>query len=100
MSKLEKRDPLLAIFDLLLDKSLPIDYLQHLFKTFAKLLIITGFEHMVLPYERGLKIEEEFLRMHFTENKIKQIYVKNSIFYQASTINICQSFLNLEYSLR
>jgi glucose-6-phosphate isomerase len=55
---------------------------------------------MTLPYERGLKIEEEFLRMHFSESKMKQIYEKNSVFYQTSTINICQSFLNLEYSLR
>ena len=69
--KYEKRDPLLTIFDILLDKSLPVGYLQHLLKTFTKLLIITGFEYMILPYERGLKIEEEFFRMNFSENKIK-----------------------------
>jgi hypothetical protein len=43
-------NPFLTVLDILMDNSLSMEYPQHLFKIFAKLLIICGVDSLTFSY--------------------------------------------------
>lgn len=67
----------LLVADALLDKSLSQEYQLHLFKLFAKLLILNNSDSLIAERSKAAAIEHEMLSIHFGQEKYKAIAAKH-----------------------
>ena len=75
--KSQKQSMFLLVVDALLDKSLSQEYQHHLFKLFAKLLILNNSESLIAEQPKAIAIEHKLLVIHFSQEKCKSIAAKN-----------------------
>lgn len=77
--KSQKNSMFLLVADALLDKSQPQEYQLHLFKLFARLLILNNSDGLVAERFKAAVIEHEMLSIHFSQEKCKAIAAKHDL---------------------